>query len=464
MEQFLALNRAVGRFAWEYVLLGCVLFGGLYLSARCGWVQFRHFGCALRSTLGQLLQKTRPGRGALSPRQAITTALAATVGTGNIIGTTQAIAMGGYGAVFWLWVAAGLGMGVKYAEVALAVRFRERDARGDWVGGPMYSIQNGLGRRWRWLAALFCVFGALAAFGIGNMAQAGSIADALVNAAIALRPDAARQEAALRLFLGLFLALVTAGVLFGGARRIGAVAERLVPLMSLLYIALTGAVIFAHRAALGRTLGLIFRAAFAPEAVLGGAGGITLRQCVVWGLRRSAFSNEAGLGSAAIAHAAAQTEGPVQQGFYGIFEVFVDTIVLCTLTALAILVSGVEISFGTTPGAEVITAAFATVLGARPAALFVAAALALFAYSTILGWSLYGVRCVQYLLGLGASRVYQALYVLAVVVGTTQPLPLVWELADTCNGLMAIPNFIALFALSGTAARLTRAYFDRPLH
>lgn len=461
IETIIALNGIINRVAWEYVLLTCVFLGGLFLTVRSGFVQFRHFGCAMRCTAGKLFQRAEAGKGAVTPLQAVTTALAATVGTGNIIGTTQAIAMGGYGAVFWLWFAALIGMAIKYSEVTLAIRYRERDAKGDWVGGPMYYIQNGLGRHWKWLAALFCVFATLASFGIGNMSQANSVAGALTNAVTTFAPRAERLAPAISGATGIVLAGMTALVLFGGVKRIGSVAEKLVPFMSVLYIALTLVVIFGNRSNLGHAFGLIFKAAFTPDAVLGGAGGITLKHCVVWGLRRSAFSNEAGLGSAAIAHAAAQTPGPVQQGFYGIFEVFVDTIVICTLTALTIIVSGVDITFGVTPGSEVITSAFATVLGEKAAVLFVAAALMLFASSTLLGWSLYGMRCVQYLFGVGASRAYQVLFVLAVVVGATQPVDFVWDIADTCNGLMAIPNFIALFALSGVVAKLTWAYFSK---
>lgn len=461
METILEINGIVNSIAWEYVLLTCVFVGGLFLTVRNGFVQFRHFGHAMKNTAGKLLQKTKAGKGAVTPLQAVTTALAATVGTGNIVGTTQAIAMGGYGAVFWLWLAALLGMVIKYSEVTLSVRFRERDARGDWVGGPMYYIKNGLGRHWQWLAVLFCVFATLASFGIGNMSQANSIAGSVTNAITTFVPRAEVLTPAINLIVGVLLAFVTALVLFGGIKRIGSVTERLVPFMSILYVALTLIVIFGNRSNIGRAFDLIFKAAFTPEAVLGGASGITLKYCVVWGLRRSAFSNEAGLGSAAIAHAAAQTPGPVQQGLYGIFEVFVDTIVICTLTALTIIVSGVDVAFGVKPGSEVITSAFATVLGDKAAALFVAVALMLFAYSTIIGWSLYGTRCVQYLFGIGAAKVYQVIFILVIVVGTTQPLDLVWDIADTFNGLMAIPNFIALFALSGVVAKLTREYFSR---
>jgi len=445
--------------AWMYILLPCVFIGGLYLTIGSGAVQFRRFGYAMRNTAGKMFRKTEAGEGAVTPLQAVTTALAATVGTGNIVGTSQAIAMGGYGAVFWLWLAALLGMVIKYSEVVLAIRFRERDSKGDWVGGPMYYIKNGLGRHWRWLAVLFCVFATIASFGIGNMSQANSIVSSVNNAAAEFVPAAASHTGTINLVLGIGIAIVTGFVLFGGIKRIGSVTEKLIPLMSVLYIVFSLIVIFAHIGNIGGAFGKIFASAFTPGAVLGAASGIALKNAVVWGLRRSAFSNEAGLGSAAIAHAAANTEGPIQQGVYGIFEVFMDTIVICSITALTIICSGVEIAWGVKPGSELITQAFSTVFGSRFAALFVAIALMLFAYSTILGWSLYGTRCVQYLGGLKAAKYYQFVFILVIVVGSVTSLDVVWDIADTFNGLMAIPNFIALFALSPVVFKLTKDFF-----
>ena len=366
--------------------------------------------------------------------------------------------MGGYGAVFWLWMAALLGMVIKYSEVLLAVKYRERDARGDWVGGPMYYIKNGMGPKWKWLAGAFSVLAALAAFGIGNMSQANSIVGSVTDAVCAVNPDFGGQ-AALRWGLGIGLALLTALVLFGGIKRIGAVTEKLIPFMSVAYILMTLIVIFGNIGGVGNAFKEIFTAAFAPRAILGGAAGITIRQAVVWGLRRSAFSNEAGLGSAPIAHAAAHCDGPVEQGIYGIFEVFMDTIVICTLTALTIIISGVDVTFGVKPGSALITAAFGTVFNSTFSSVFIAVALTLFAYSTILGWSLYGSRCVQYLLGLRAAKVYQFVFIIMIVVGSVSSLDFVWNIADTLNGLMAIPNFIALFALSPVIFKITRDYF-----
>ena len=447
--------------AWIYILLPCVFVGGLYMTIGSGAVQFRHFGYAMKNTVGKMFQKQEAGEGAVTPLQAVTTALAATVGTGNIVGTSQAIAMGGYGAVFWLWMAAMLGMVIKYSEVTLSIRFRERDAKGDWVGGPMYYISNGLGKNWHWLAVLYCVFAGLASFGIGNMSQANSIVSSVNNAIDAFIPAAAASRTAINLILGVVLALITALVLFGGIKRIGSVTEKLIPVMSCLYIAFTLVVIFGNIGGIGAAFGKIFKAAFTPQAVMGAGSGILLKNAIVWGLRRSAFSNEAGLGSAAIAHAAAETEGPVQQGIYGIFEAFMDTLVICTLTALTIIISGVDITWGVKPGSELITSAFATVFGGKIASLFVAIALILFAYSTILGWSLYGTRCVQYLFGHTAAKFYQVVFICIIVVGSVTSLNVVWDISDTFNGLMAIPNFFALFALSPVVFKLTKDFFGK---
>ena len=445
--------------AWLYIFLPCTILGGLYLTIRNRGIQFTRFGYVMKNTLGRMFTKQEAGKGAVTPLQAVTTALAATVGTGNIVGTSQAIALGGYGAAFWLWLAALLGMIIKYSEVTLSIRFRERDAKGDWVGGPMYYIKNGLGPRWKWVGTVFCVFAAIACFGIGNMSQVNSIVGSLNDAIDVFNPAAAGERATLNLVFGILIAALVALILFGGIKRIGAVAEKLVPAMSVLYIVFALVVIFGHAGNIGPAFSKIFSTAFTPGAIGGAAAGIALKQTIVWGLRRSAFSNEAGLGSAAIAHAAAETPGPVQQGIYGIFEVFADTIVICTLTALTIICSGVEIPFGTYVNSELISGAFATIFGVKFASVFVALALVLFAFTTVLGWALYGSRCAQYLFGLKFAKVYQAAFILVIVVGAVAKLDVVWNIADTFNGLMAIPNFFALFALSGVVAKLTKDHF-----
>lgn len=454
------LSGPLNDFAWMYTFLPCAILGGLFLTIRSGGVQFRHFGHAMKNTVGKMFQKQEAGHGAVTPMQAVTTALSATVGTGNIVGTSQAIAMGGYGAVFWLWLAALVGMVTKYSEILLAIRYRERDAKGDWVGGPMYYISKGLGKNWKWLAALFAIFATLASFGIGNMSQVNSITGSVIGAFSAFTTVSTGMELTLKWIIGILLAVLVAVILLGGIKRIGAVTEKLIPFMSIFYILFTLIVIGAHIGSIPDAFAKIFSTAFTPQAMFGATTGIVLKQTIIWGLRRSAFSNEAGLGSAAIAHAAADTKGPVNQGLYGIFEVFVDTIVICSLTALTIICSGVNIEFGTRPGSEVITAALATVFGDKFAALFIAVALMLFAFSTVLGWSLYGTRCVQYLFGQKAVRIFQGIFIVVVIVGCVSPLSFVWDVADTFNGLMAIPNFIGLFALSGVVAAETKKYFS----
>ncbi len=447
--------------AWMYILLPCVAIGGIFFTFRNRAIQFGKLGYALKNTIGKVFDRKDAKNGSVTPFQAVTTALAATVGTGNIIGTSQAIAMGGYGAIFWLWIAALLGMIIKYCEVTLSVHYREKNKKGDWVGGPMYYITNGLGKAWKWLAVLFTIFAILASFGIGNLSQANSISASVNNAITSFIPSAANSTGTISLVVGIVLAVICVFALVGGIKRIGKITELLVPFMSFFYIIFALIVIALNIGNVGEAFKNIFVGAFTPKAVCGAASGIALKEALVWGLKRSAFSNEAGLGSAGIAHAAADTDSPVKQGLYGIFEVFADTLIICTLTGLTIIISGVNVDFGTAVSSELITSAFATVFGSKFASLFVAIALFLFAFSTILGWSLYGTRCVEYLFGTKVSKVYQIIFCIIIVVGTTTSLEVAWNLADTFNGLMAIPNFIALFALSGVVAKLTKEHFAK---
>lgn len=460
MSAIAAGNGWLNGIVWGIPALVLLMGAGIILTVGLKGFQFRKFGYAMKNTIGKMFDKHEAKEGEITPFQALTTALAATVGTGNIAGITTAVTLGGAGSIFWLWISALLGMATKYSEVLLSVKFREKNANGDWVGGPMYYIKNGLGKNWKWLGVVFGVFGGLASFGIGNAVQVGNITDSINTAIQSFVPSAADHRMTINVVLAVILMIVVGIVLIGGIKRIGAVTEKLIPFMSIFYILFTVIVIGAHWRGIGNAFGLIFSTAFTPQAMFGATTGIVLKQTVIWGLRRSAFSNEAGLGSAAIAHAAADTKGPVNQGLYGIFEVFIDTIVICSLTALTIICSGVEIGFGVKPGSELITAALATVFGDKFAALFIAIALALFAFSTVLGWSLYGTRCVQYLFGHGGVRIFQVIFILVVVIGCVSPLELVWDVADTFNGLMAIPNFIGLFALSGVVAMETRNYFS----
>ena len=458
--------------AWGPWMLILLVGTGVFLSAKVGFIQFTKFGYAMKNTIGKVFQKQAAADGEVTPFQAMTTALAATVGTGNIAGVTGAIAVGGPGAVFWMWLSAIFGMVTKYAEVVLAVRYRERNAKGDWVGGPMYYIRNGLGKKWNWLAVLFSALACIAAFGIGNMTQVNTIASSF-NTAIdafggntqaATVPFLGQMVPVSSLVVGVIVAVVVALVLFGGIKRIGAVTEKLVPFMAAIYIVAALCVIGVNIGSVGKIFGMIFKGAFSAEAALGGAFGITIMQTIQKGVGRGVFSNEAGLGSAPMAHAATSETDPVKQGMYGIFEVFMDTIVICTLTALTVLCgveSGVSITWGQSAGTEVIGAAFSTVFGAQIGAGLVAVGICLFALSTILSWSLYGTRCCEFLFGAKVTLVYQIIFVCVVVIGATLDLELVWNIADTLNGFMAIPNLIALLGLSGVVVKLTKEYFAK---
>ena len=458
--------------AWGPWMLVLLVGTGVYLSVRMGFLQFRKFGYAMKNTVGKVFQKQTAGEGEVTPFQAVTTALAATVGTGNIAGVTGAIAVGGPGAVFWMWVSALFGMATKYAEVVLAVRYRERNEKGDWVGGPMYYIKNGLGKNWNWLASVFCVLGALAAFGIGNMTQVNTIAGSINTAIDAFGGNTGAWTVSMfgqtvpvtSIITGAIVAVVVALVLFGGIKRIGSVAEKMVPLMAAIYIVAALTVVLTNIGSVGKIFVMIFKGAFSAEAALGGAFGITIMTTIQKGVGRGVFSNEAGLGSAPMAHAASSETDPVRQGRYGIFEVFMDTIVICTLTALTLLCgveNGMEIAWGQSAGAEMIAAAFATVFGSKIGSLLVAIGIGLFALSTILSWSLYGTRCCEFLFGTKTVGVYQVIFIAAVVVGATLELELVWNIADTLNGFMAIPNLVALLGLSGVVFKLTKEYFSK---
>lgn len=428
---------------WTGIFLPCVLLCGLLLSLRSRFLQLRLFPASLR-------QLTKGGRGdGVSPVQAASTALASTLGTGNIVGTAQAIAMGGPGAVFWMWAAALLGMAVKFAEISLSVATRRRDGAG-YSGGPMYYIGS-LGEKFRPLALMYALLAALSAFGIGNLSQISSAAGAVAGAAEKIAPELDPRR--LRLWLGVILTLTAWLILRGGAAGVGRAAERLVPSMAGLFLLLSLFVLCCHAQALPAALRAIVTDAFSPRTAVSGIGGFGTAQAIQWGLRRGAFSNEAGLGSSAIAHGSAAARSPGEQGLWGIFEVFADTIVICTATALTILCSGVGIPWGSSPGAELLLSAWETCIPAAPAACFMALSLLLFAFTSVLGWALYGTQCVRFLWGEKAAAPYRLCFSLAITVGCLVSLRTVWAAADLLNGLMAIPNFIALFALSGKAAK-----------
>lgn len=452
-----AINSAVNNFIWGVPAMICIIGVGLVLSIRTRFLQIRKFPYAMKVTFGRIFKKREASDGAMTPFQAVCTALAATVGTGNIAGVAGAIAIGGPGAVFWMWVSALLGMCTKFSEVTLAVHFRETNAHGELVGGPMYYIKNGLNKHWHWLAYLFSAFGVLTVFGTGNATQVNTITTAVNTALTNYNVISADAVPTVNLIVGIVLAVLIALILLGGIKRIGQVTEKLVPFMALVYIVLAFGVIFLNIGHVPAVFASIFEGAFHPAAVTGGAVG-SFFMSLKKGVSRGIFSNEAGLGTGSIAHACADTQKPIKQGFFGIFEVFVDTIVICTLTALVILCSEVPVAYGQAAGAELTISGFTATYG-NWVSIFTAVAMCCFAFSTIIGWGLYGTRCIEFLFGTRVNKPFMVVYALVAIVGATMDLGLMWSIAETFNGLMAIPNLIAVFLLSGVVVKLVKEYF-----
>jgi AGCS family alanine or glycine:cation symporter len=447
MSTFLAWMNELNGIVWGPAMLVLILGTGLYLQVRLGGMPIRRIGAGLR-----LVWRGRGGdeaHGEVSPYAALMTCLAATIGVGNIAGVATAIALGGPGALFWMWMTALVGMATKYAEVLLAVHYRERDADGRYVGGPMYAIRNGLGPRWAWLGTMFAVFGGLAGFGIGNMVQSNSIAAALDNS-FSLDP----------MITGLVLMVITGAVILGGIRRIAAVSNWLVPFMAVGYVLAALWVLAFHWRGIPQAFALIFETAFTGTAAAGGFAGAAMIAAIRYGVARGIFSNEAGLGTAGIAQAAGMSNDPVRSGLIGMMGTFLDTIVVCSMTGLAIVVSGAWQSGRT--GAELTQIAFQSAMPGIGGEV-VAIALAIFALTTILGWSYYGERCWQFLVGSWTIKPYRILWTIAVFFGAITHLDLAWTIADTLNALMAIPNLIALLALSPVVVQLTRAGLARAL-
>jgi AGCS family alanine or glycine:cation symporter len=413
----------------------------------------------MRNTVGKIFDKKDAKQGSLSPFQAVCTALAGTVGTGNIAGVAGALAIGGPGAVFWMWCSAFLGMCTKFAEVTLAIHFREKNAQGEYIGGPMYYIKNGLGPKWQWLAALYALFGTLAVFGTGNATQVNTIVSSIDTALLSYNVVGDGQLSTLNLILGIVIAILVGTVLLGGIKRIGKVTEKLVPFMAVLYVVLALGVIILNIKAIPSVFVMIFEGAFSPKAVTGGVVG-TMFISLKKGVSRGIFSNEAGLGTGSIAHACSDTDDAVGQGYFGIFEVFMDTIIICTMTALVILCSGVTVNYGSAAGAELTISGFTSTYGSW-VSIFTACAMCCFAFSTIIGWGLYGSRCVEFLFKSKAVRPFLVLYALVSIVGATIDLGLLWDIAETFNGLMAIPNLIALLLLSGVVVKLVKEHKDQ---
>ena len=451
------INTAVNNFIWGVPAMVCIFGVGLYLSIRTNFLQIRKFPYAIKTTLGRIFRKRDASDGAITPFQAVCTALAATVGTGNIAGVAGAIAIGGPGAIFWMWVSALFGMCTKYAEVTLAVHYREINANGELVGGPMYYIKNGLSKKWHWLAYLFAAFGVLTVFGTGNATQVNTITTAINSALLNYNVISESAVSTSNLIIGIIIAILIAMILLGGIKRIGHVTEKLVPFMALLYILLGLGVILLNIQNVPAVFVSIFRGAFQPRAVTGGIV-LSMFTSLKKGVSRGIFSNEAGLGTGSIAHACADTKKPVKQGMFGIFEVFTDTIVICTLTALVILCSGVAVDYGKAAGAELTILGFTSTYGSW-VSIFTAVAMCCFAFSTAVGWGLYGARCIEFLFSEKVIKPFMVIYALVAILGATANLGLMWSIAETFNGLMAIPNLIALFLLSGTVVKLTKEYF-----
>ena len=450
-EKIASINQVVNGFIWGVPAMICIIGVGLLLSVRTRFIQIRKFGVAMKNTVGKIFDKTQAKDGSMSPFQAVCTALAGTVGTGNIAGVAGAIALGGPGAIFWMWCSAFLGMCTKFSEVTLAIHFREKNSNGEYVGGPMYYIKNGLSKKWYFLAFLYAVFGVLTVFGTGNATQVNTIVASINSALMSFHIIDGTNDKT-NLIFGIFIAALVAMVLLGGIKRIGQVTEKLVPFMAVLYVILALGVIIMNIEHVPAVFSEIFIGAFSPRAATGGVIG-SMFLSMKKGVSRGIFSNEAGLGTGSIAHACADTDNAVHQGMFGIFEVFMDTIIICTLTGLVILLAAPGITYGQAAGAELTISGFTSTYGSW-VSIFPAVAMCCFAFSTIIGWGLYGSRCIEFLGGEKLVRPFLVIYSFVSIVGATINLGLLWDIADTFNGLMAVPNLIALLMLSGQVKKL----------
>ena len=439
------------RFVWGVPALILILTVGIIITLNTGGVQFRFFPKAIR-TFFTPFYKNKPTEG-VSPFKALCTALAATVGTGNLAGVAGAIAIGGPGAIFWMWICGILGMATKFAEATLAVRYRVQDASGSYTGGPMYMVRQGMGKKWQFLAPVYCFFGVVAAFGVGSATQVNAVLGGINGAITALGGEESRT---VNILIGIVIAALVIPVLLGGAKRIGECAALIVPFASVFYIALCIGVLIINKSALPIAFSAIMKGAFSPAAVTGGVLGSAFRALRI-GASRGVFTNEAGMGTASIAHASAEVSHPVQQGLMGIFEVFLDTIVICTMTALVILCSGISVPYGQDLGIRITSDAFANVYG-EWVHIPIALSLTAFAIATIIGWGLYGIRCAQFLFGENVWRRFVFLLALSVVMGAVLQTETVWSISETANGLMAIPNLIILMYLCPEVVRLTNEY------
>ena len=451
-EKIASINSVVNSFIWGVPAMICIIGVGILLTVRTRCIQVRKFGVAMKNTIGKIFDKTQARDGSMSPFQAVCTALAGTVGTGNIAGVAGAIALGGPGAIFWMWCSAFLGMCTKFSEVTLAIHFREKNKNGEYVGGPMYYIKNGLSKKWHFLAVFYAVFGVLTVFGTGNATQVNTIVSSVNTALMNFNILKGEPSSNVNLIFGIFIAALVAMVLLGGIKRIGQVSEKLVPFMAVLYVILALGVIILNIQRGPGVFAQIVSGAFTPRAATGGIIG-SMFLSMKKGVSRGIFSNEAGLGTGSIAHACADTDNAVHQGMFGIFEVFMDTIVICTLTGLVILLAAPNISYGLAAGAELTISGFTATYGGW-VSILTAIAMCCFAFSTIIGWGLYGSRCIEFLGGEKFVRPFLVVYSFVSIVGATMNLGLLWDISDTFNGLMAVPNLIALLMLSGHVKKL----------
>lgn len=453
LELVTKVNGVLNGFVWGPVMLVLLIGTGIYLTLRSGFPQLTKLGTIMKNTVGTLFgpDAHKKDEAGISPYQAVATALASTVGTGNITGVATAIVAGGPGAVFWMWVSALFGTMTKFAEVTLAVKFRQKNERGEWVGGPMYYMENGLHAKW--LGIIFACLATLASFGIGNMTQSNSIATALKTT---MNIDTR--------ITGVIVAIIVAFVILGGIKRIAQVTEKLVPVMGVIYVILGIITIALNVDKLPAAFAVIFQGAFNPQSVAGGVLGYTIMNAIRFGFARGVFSNEAGLGSAPIAHAAANTDNPVKQGCWGAFEVIFDTFIICTITSLVVVMSGLWAHGGDgLDGAALSIAAFNQSVGMF-GTVGVSIGTVLFALSTLLGWSYYGEKAIEYLFKsksyVGSVKLgYRLVFIVMSFVGAVGGLQIIWSIADTLNGMMAIPNLIALLLLSGTVTKMVRDYF-----
>ena len=456
-------NGIIGGFVWGPWILSLIMGVGLYFTVKLNFFQFTKFGTWNKHTLGLLIKAGKPEAGAVTPFQAFCTAMAATAGVGNLVGVSGSIIAGGPGAIFWMFVSGVLGMITKYAEILLAIRYRERNAQGEWVGGPMFYISKGLGPNFKWLAVIFSICGAVCAFGIGNMTQINAVVGTTQEMMIDLKWITAEEATAgyshFKLVLGIVLAVLVGLVIVGGFKRIGETVELLVPFAGIFCIIGSIIAIYLKADKIGEATSMIFQGAFNFKAAAGGVLGYTFMQALRFGVARGVFTNEAGMGSAPIAHAAADVDHPVKQGMWGCFEVFADTLIMCTLTAYVILTSGLFIGPETgMNGSQLVSGAFKASFGVW-GSVFLAISVLVFAYCTTLSWSLYGLRCFQFLTGGAGSKGYMVLYSLTVVIAAVMQITLAWDIADTLNGLMMIPNLVGVIALSGVVISLTKEFF-----